>query len=139
MLGKRPNEGRQVSRYPFGLLPEDEVAGIGVDEHSCAGDGPDEPEDERTMRHLARQRRRYRRRNLRRFLLTVGLLLVIAIAGLAWVGMDALSARGELKAAATQVHVLQGQVEKGDRKGAKVTLTSLQAHAAAAQAKTHGR
>jgi len=59
-------------------------------------------------------------------------------AAVVWVGVDALNARGELKAAASQVHVLQGRVEKGDRTGAKVTLTSLQAHAAAAQAKTHG-
>jgi len=68
----------------------------------------------------------------------VVLLVAVVTVAVAWVGVDALNARGELKAAATQVHVLQGQVEKGDRTGAKVTLTSLQAHAAAAQAKTHG-
>jgi len=34
MRGKRLHEGRQVSRHPFGLLPEDEMAGIGVDDHS---------------------------------------------------------------------------------------------------------
>jgi hypothetical protein len=66
------------------------------------------------------------------------LLAVVVIAGLAWVGVDALRARGELKAAATQVKVLQGQVAKGDRKKAAVTLRSLQEHAAAARAGTHG-
>jgi len=60
------------------------------------------------------------------------------IAAVAWVGMDALSARSELQAAAAQVEVLQAQVERGDRAEAAATLTSLQAHAFAARAKTHG-
>ncbi len=34
MLGKGVHEGHQVSRHPVGLLPEDEMAGIGVDDHS---------------------------------------------------------------------------------------------------------
>ena len=42
------------------------------------------------MRHL----KRHRRRNLRRGLLVVALLLVVAIAGVVWVGVDALRARG---------------------------------------------
>jgi hypothetical protein len=75
---------------------------------------------------------------LRRLLFILILLLAVVTAVVVWVGVDALKARGELKAAATQVHVLQGQVEKSDRTGAKVTLKSLQAHAAAAQAQTHG-
>jgi hypothetical protein len=75
---------------------------------------------------------------LRRLLFILTLLLAVVTAAVVWVGVDALKARGELKAAATQVHVLQGQVEKGDRRGAKVTLKSLQAHAAAAQAQTDG-
>ena len=75
---------------------------------------------------------------LRRLLFILTLLLAVVTAVVVWVGVDALKARGELKAAATQVHVLQGQVEKGDRTGAKVTLKSLQAHAAAAQAQTDG-
>ena len=75
---------------------------------------------------------------LRRLLFILTLLLAVVTAVVVWVGVDALKARGELKAAATQVHVLQGQVEKGDRTGAKVTLKSLQAHAATAQAETDG-
>jgi len=75
---------------------------------------------------------------LRRLLFILILLLAVVTAVVVWVGVDALKARGELKAAATQVHVLQGQVEKGDRTGAKVTLKSLQAHAATAQAETDG-
>ncbi len=102
-------------------------------------ESPDEPDAERTMRHLKRHRRHVRRRILRRGLLVVSLLLVLAIAGVVWVGVDALRARGELKAAAGQVQTLQSQVEKGDRKAAAVTLASLQDHAAEARAATHGR
>ena len=79
-----------------------------------------------------------RPRTLRRVLLGILLLLVGVTAVVAWVGIDALRARGELKAAAAQVNVLQGQVEKGDREGAAATLTALQAHASAARASTHG-
>jgi hypothetical protein len=71
-------------------------------------------------------------------MVAISLLLAGVIAVVAWVGMDTLSARGELKAAAAQVKVLQAQVERGDRADAKATLTSLQAHASAARAKTHG-
>jgi len=79
-----------------------------------------------------------RRRTLRWVLLALSLLLVGGLAVVAWVGVDAVRARAELKAAAAQVKVLQAQVEKGDRADAKVTLTSLQAHASAARARTHG-
>ena len=98
-------------------------------------ESPDELDAARTMRHLKRRRRR---RNRRRVLLAVSLLMVVAIAAVVWVGVDALRARGELRAAAAQVQVLQGQVEKGDRKAAATTLTSLQEHASAARAATHG-
>src|SRR5665811_1491518 len=67
-----------------------------------------------------------KRRTLRRVLFTVTVLLAIVAAGVAWVGVDALRARGELRAAATQVHVLQDQVEKGDRKAAAERLKSMQ-------------
>jgi len=100
--------------------------------------GPDELDVERANRHLKRRRRRRRRRFLRWTLITVAVLLVVTIAGVAWVGVDALRARGELKAAGAQVHTLQGQVEKGDRKAAVVTLRSLTEHAHAALAGTHG-
>ena len=83
-------------------------------------------------------RRRRRRSTVRRVLLTVALLLVVVIAGVAWVGVDAIRARGELKAAAAQIQVLRGQVVKGDRTAAVATLRSLQNHAAAANAGTHG-
>jgi hypothetical protein len=63
---------------------------------------------------------------------------VAVIAVVAWVGVDALRARGELKAAATQVQLLQGQVVKGDRKAAAATLKSMQSYAAAASSRTHG-
>jgi Protein of unknown function (DUF4012) len=79
-----------------------------------------------------------RPRTLRRVLFSLMLLLAVVAAAVVWVGVDALSARAELRVAATQVHVLQDQVEKGDRKAAAATLKSMQAHAAAAQAKTHG-
>jgi hypothetical protein len=102
---------------------------------------PEESQDDVDARRALGHRRRRRRQlriGLRGSLLVVALLLAVVAAVVVWVGVDALNARGELKTAATQVHVLQGQVEKGDRKGAKVTLTSLQGHAAAAQAGTHG-
>ncbi len=102
------------------------------------GDGPDEPDDERAMRHLERQQRRRSSRILRWILFTLTLLLAVGIAGVVWVGVDAVSARTELKAAATQVQILQSQVQKGDRKAATATLTSLQKHANQAQARTHG-
>ena len=89
-----------------------------------------------SVRHRKPAQRR--RHPLRWFLLTITLLLIVVIAAVAWVGMDALRARGELEAAATQVHVLQGQVEKGDRKAAAATLKSMQRHAASAKAATHG-
>ena len=81
---------------------------------------------------------RRRPRTLRRVLLGILLLLVGVTAVVAWVGVDALRARGELKAAAAQVTVLQAEVEKGDRPGAAATLASLQDHASAARASTHG-
>ncbi|MGV8910682.1 MAG: DUF4012 domain-containing protein [Propionicimonas sp.] len=102
---------------------------------SLPEDNPYEPDEATTRRQL---KSRKRRRNLRRTLLTVSLLLVVAIAVVAWVGVDALHARDELKAAATQVHTLQGQVEKGDRKAATATLKSLQTYAASARDDTHG-
>jgi len=70
--------------------------------------------------------------------LAVALLLVVLFAAVAWIGLDALHARADLKAAAGQVRVLQSQVAKGDKKAAAVTLTSLQRHAASARASTHG-
>jgi hypothetical protein len=93
--------------------------------------GVNRPEQEPRRSHK-------RRRTLRRLLFTLTLLLIVVAAGVAWVGVDALRARGELRAAATQVHVLQDQVEKGDRKTAAATLKSLQGHASNAQAGTHG-
>jgi len=86
----------------------------------------------------ARTRPWVRHRALRRALLTVALLLVVAGAAVAWVGVDALRSRGELRAAAAQVHVLQGQVAAGDSRAAAATLRSLQGHAAAARSGTHG-
>ncbi len=83
-------------------------------------------------------RGRRRSRTLRRVLLGILLLLLCSAAVLAWVGHDALQARSELKAAAAQVTVLQAQVEKGDRAGAKESLASLQDHSSAARASTHG-
>ncbi len=83
-------------------------------------------------------RRQRRSRTLRVVLIAVLLLLVGSIVAVAWVGIDALRARDELKAAAAQVKVLQAQVEKGDRTGAEATLTSLQAHASAARDSTRG-
>ena len=71
-------------------------------------------------------------------MLAVALLLVVLFAAVAWIGLDALHARADLKAAAGQVCVLQSQVAKGDKKAAAVTLTSLQRHAASARASTHG-
>ena len=43
-----------------------------------------------------------KRRTLRRLLFTLTLLLIVVAAGVAWVGVDALRARGELRAAATR-------------------------------------
>jgi uncharacterized protein DUF4012 len=83
-------------------------------------------------------RGRRRPRTLHRVLLALLLLLVAAVAVLAWVGVDAVRARNELTAAAAQVTTLRGQVEQGDRRAAAATLTSLQAHASAARAGTHG-
>jgi hypothetical protein len=97
-------------------------------------EAPDEIEAQRTMRRLKRRRRLI----LRGSLLTVGRPLAVVIAGMAWVGVDGLHARGELKIAATQVHVQEGQVVKGDRKAAAATLKSLQTYAASAREDTHG-
>ena len=83
-------------------------------------------------------RGRRRSRTLRRVLLGILLLLLLVGAAVAWVGYDALQARSELTAAAAQVTVLQAQVEKGDRAGAKESLASLQDHSSAARASTHG-
>ena len=89
-----------------------------------------------SVRHRKPAQSQHRAR--RRVLITITLLLIVVIAAVAWVGVDALRARGDLKAAARQVHVLQGQVEKGDRKAAAATLKSMQQHAAEAKAATHG-
>ena len=111
---------------------------------SAEGSGAPVPEDAPVHVDVmgsapGRSRSSHRRsRTMRRVLFTLILLLALVAAAVVWVGVDALKARGQLQAAATQVHVLQDQVEKGDRKGAKVTLRSLQGHAAAAQARTHG-
>ena len=102
---------------------------------SLPEESPYQPDAETRMRH---RRRRQRRRIVRWVLLAVALLVVVVIAAVAWVGVDALRARGELDAAAKQVHVLQGQVEKGDRKAAAATLKSMQQYAAAARDDTHG-
>ena len=75
---------------------------------------------------------------MRRALLAVALLLVVLGAAGAWIGVDGLHARADLKVAAGQVRVLQGQVAEGDYRAARVTLKSLQKHAAAARASTHG-
>ena len=107
-------------------------AGLGApaaDDAAAAAAGAQTPDSPRGRR---------RSRTLRRVILALLLVLVACTALLAWVGVDALHARGELKAAAAQVKVLQAQVEKGDRVGAKATLTSLQAHASAARTSTHG-
>jgi len=102
---------------------------------SIPEESPYQPDAETRMRHRSRRRRR---RIVRWVLLVVAVLLVVVIAGVAWVGVDALRARGELDAAAKQVHVLQGQVEKGERKAATATLKSMQQYAAAARDDTHG-
>jgi hypothetical protein len=101
-------------------------------------ESPDDRDTRRSLQHKQRRRSRHLRRNLRRILFTVSLLLALAIAAVAWVGVDALKARAELKTAAGQVHLLQAEVQKGDREGAKVTLASMQQHADMAQARTHG-
>lgn len=136
-MPRRGSIAAPVQPQPAGLEGTDVThPGTGT-EGSAAGvpdDGPDQPDVHRRVR----QRQRSRGRTLRRVLFFVTLLLAVVIAGVAWVGVDALRARGELKAAATQVHLLQGQVEKGDRKEAAATLASPQKHAAAAQARTHG-
>ena len=75
---------------------------------------------------------------MRRVLVALSLLLGCVVASVVWVGVDALSARGELKAAAGQVKVLQAQVARGDRAEARSTLSSLQEHASAARATTSG-
>jgi len=110
--------------------------GWGTEWHAAAlpEENPDEIAADRAMRRLKRRRRRI----LRVSLLAVGLPLAVVIAGVAWVGVDAVHARGELKTAASQVQVLQGQVVKGDRKAAAVTLKSLQTYAASAREDTHG-
>ncbi len=75
---------------------------------------------------------------MRRVLLAVALLLVVLFATVAWVGVQGLHARADLRDAAGQVRTLQTQVAKGDHRAAAATLTSLQRHAAAARASTHG-
>jgi len=110
--------------------------GWGTEWHATAlpEENPDEIAADRARRRLKRRRRRI----VRGTLLAVGLPLIAVIATVAWVGVDALHARDELNTAAAQVHVLQGQVVKGDRKAAAATLKSMQSYAAAASSSTHG-
>jgi uncharacterized protein DUF4012 len=112
---------------------------------AAAGAGPGAPAPDGVADLLAGlqpdeggARDRRRPRTLRRVLLLLLLLLVAVVALVAWVGIDALRARSELKAAAAQVTTLRAEVEQGDREAAATTLSSLQAHASAARDSTHG-
>ena len=99
-----------------------ELEGTDVTHPGSSAEGSGAPVPEDAPVHVdvmgsapGRSRSSHRRsRTMRRVLFTLILLLVLVAAAVVWVGVDALKARGELQAAATQVHVLQGQVEKGD-------------------------
>lgn len=68
----------------------------------------------------------------------MALLLVVFVAAVAWIGVDGQHARADLTSAGSQVRILQAQVARGDRVAGAATLRSLQKHAAAARARTHG-
>ena len=65
-------------------------------------------------------------------------LLVVALATVAWVGLDAVRARAELSSAAAQVQTLRGQVQAGDRPAAARTLAAVKQRTAAAVHRTRG-
>ena len=118
---------------------EPQSAGRGKDnvKHSEPGtEGPAEAPEE-GLHHPKAGGTARRGGRVRTLFLLAAALVVAVTATVAWVGVDALRARDELKAAAGQVQVLRSQVVKGDRPAAAATLKSLQHHAAAANAGTH--
>lgn len=94
------------------------------------------PESGRRRRTSRKQAKR--RRVIRRSLLALLGVGVVAGAVGGWLVIDGLRARTELNTAAGLVSTLQKQVEAGDAEGAQVTLVGLQEHAATANAATHG-
>ncbi|MDQ0424608.1 DUF4012 domain-containing protein [Cellulomonas iranensis] len=84
----------------------------------------------------ARRRRRGTRR--RAVLLAVAGLLVLVVVAVAWLAWDAVRARSDLETARDAVARLQDQVVAGDVEGARATLPALREHAAAAHRRTTG-
>jgi hypothetical protein len=80
--------------------------------NSIPEESPDDRDTRRSQQHKKRRPSHHVRRTVRRVLFTVTLLLALAIGAVAWVGVDALKAHTELKAAAAQVHLLQTEVQR---------------------------
>lgn len=93
----------------------------------------EQPESRRARRAQDRRARSGRGRAIRWTLVALGVLLV---ASLAWVGIRALLARGELEAAVPLAQKIQQQVIDGDADLASSTFESLNTHAQAAESLT---
>ncbi len=94
--------------------------------------------DAPTPRHAARVARSRRRRRRWAWSLGVGVPVAVLLGGVAWLGLDALTARTELLAAGGLVGDLEVAVVDGDRAAAATTLAALQDHAERAAAATDG-
>lgn len=81
-------------------------------------------------RHAARAVRTARRRRRWAWSLGLGVPVLVLLAGVVWLGLDALTARTQLLAAGCLVQDLKTSVVSGDRAAAASTLTDLQGHAA---------
>lgn len=92
-----------------------------VDPAQTADQPPDEPADE-----PARERRRWSTR--RRVLIGVGVLVLLVLAGAAWVLYTGLQARTELEAVRAAVHKLRSDVSAGDLSAARADADSVRAH-----------
>src|SRR5680860_115189 len=89
----------------------------------------------------ARRRRtatRRRSRGPRRVLVGVGVLALVIVAAVAWLGWQALQARDALQAARPLVVQVQEEVTSGQAEPAAATLAELQQHTEEARGSTHG-
>lgn len=79
-----------------------------------------------------------RRKRTRRLLLGVGVFAVLLVAAVAWLAYTASRARSELELARAEVHSLRSEVATGDFSAARETARTLQAHAHRAHDLTTG-
>ncbi|GII21202.1 DUF4012 domain-containing protein [Planosporangium mesophilum] len=103
-------------------------------------EGEQSPADQRPRRRSApgspERRRRRPRRRLRRVIAAVAVLTCVAALAVTWVGVRGLRAGEHLRKAGALIQQLQGQVQRGDINGARVTLAALQVETRAAHSET---